>query len=428
MDNRGWILNYTDFGVTCAEELEQDEWSLYGGVDGGRPTFETPKGGLLTVVGWKGKKGSHKHYILECDKCAGDRELFGDGVFKSLKGVMVKGGCSCGCSFNPKLTEAQSVVIAKRAAEKRGYSFLGWVGGFNGVHTKCHLICHEHGEWKSTSLGNLRAGKGCIGCANAKMRLSTLRDNASHIEEFMSTGKFLAGTRFWREGRATGRWSYICPKCSNDEYVVAGLCCGKFSAAVGHLKSGRLSCRCSPAYRWTQEQREHQIKNEMVQRSDKEPPNFKFVGWKSRNGYTNSESGFIFSCSRHGDQVVSVANFLYRHQGCPLCAGKNQQQCYLHQVKDNGVPVALKLGIARDWQGRLRGQNMKNLFQAQNIGVWEFENVDDCKSAERECKQTLKTGVLSSREMKDGWTETVSTLDLDKVIAIYEKHGGERIR
>lgn len=38
-------MNYSDFGVTCAEELEQDEWSLIG------KTFETPKGGVLTVVG-----------------------------------------------------------------------------------------------------------------------------------------------------------------------------------------------------------------------------------------------------------------------------------------------------------------------------------------------------------------------------------------
>ena len=30
-------LNYTDFGVKGPEELEQDEWSLHGGEDGGRP-------------------------------------------------------------------------------------------------------------------------------------------------------------------------------------------------------------------------------------------------------------------------------------------------------------------------------------------------------------------------------------------------------
>lgn len=42
-------MNYSDFGVTCAEDLEQDEWSLT------KPTFETPKGGVLTVVGIAGK-------------------------------------------------------------------------------------------------------------------------------------------------------------------------------------------------------------------------------------------------------------------------------------------------------------------------------------------------------------------------------------
>ena len=60
-------MNYTDFGVKGPEELEQDEWSLHGGEDGGRPTFETPKGGVLTVLGFhRPPKGQDKEYILVC--------------------------------------------------------------------------------------------------------------------------------------------------------------------------------------------------------------------------------------------------------------------------------------------------------------------------------------------------------------------------
>ena len=33
-------VNYADFGVSIPDELEQDEWSLHGGEDGGRPTFD----------------------------------------------------------------------------------------------------------------------------------------------------------------------------------------------------------------------------------------------------------------------------------------------------------------------------------------------------------------------------------------------------
>lgn len=51
-------MNYSDL-----QQIQQDEWSL------SRPTFVTPKGGILTVVGWSGKRGHNKCYIVECTEC-----------------------------------------------------------------------------------------------------------------------------------------------------------------------------------------------------------------------------------------------------------------------------------------------------------------------------------------------------------------------
>lgn len=111
-----------------------------------------------------------------------------------------------------------------------------------------------------------------------------------------------------------------------------------------------------------------------------------------------------------------------------MCAGQIQTQAYVNIVFDSDSAVALKIGIAKDYRVRIKQQNLKSIFHCENLGVWEFSSVHICRLAEEECKQTLKTGVLSAREMKDGWTETVSVLDLEKVIAIYEKHGGKRIK
>ena len=147
----------------------------------------------------------------------------------------------------------------------------------------------------------------------------------------------------------------------------------------------------------------------------------------SSTAYTNSSKMVSIRCKHHGYFEQLPANHL-KGSGCPLCAGHLQNQAYIHLVKDLDTVCALKLGIARDWLKRMLHQNKRNTFQVENVGVWQFNSVMRCKAAERECKQTLKTGVLNERELKDGWTETVSVLDLEKVIAIYEKHGGKRIK
>lgn len=416
-------MKYTDFGVTCAEELEQDEWSLT------RPTFETPKGGVLTVVGWKGRDRSNKRYIIKCSVCSMDKELFGDGVFKTTKGVF-NTQIPCGCSRIPRWTEDQQKVRINRQAKKQGYTFVGWGGGFRGNPTKCKLACPEHGEWESTTLVSALLGAGCPICGNERVRSARLKEDSFHIKNFMTAGKFSKGTKFWRSERQdrSGRtpyWNYTCPKCSQDKYVKAGLCDGVFEGHVTALSKGGLCCRCSPVYLWNQKQREYQISQEVSQRTN---PRLSFIGWVSPDGYTNNESKIILLCAEHGECQISVASLINKHQGCPRCAGKNQKKAYIHMVMDGDSFVALKFGIANNPKQRLSEQNRRNIFQCDVLGVWEFPEVGYCKNAELECKQTLKTGVLSAREMKDGWTETVSVLDLEKIIAIYEKHGGKRIK
>ena len=89
--------------------------------------------------------------------------------------------------------------------------------------------------------------------------------------------------------------------------------------------------------------------------------------------------------------------------------------------------MAVKFGIANNAIIRNRQQNRTSVYPVKGCGVWEFETKGDCVSAERECKQTLECGILTKEEMPDGWSETVDVKDLEKIISIYEKHGGVRI-
>lgn len=414
-------MNYTDFGVNGPDELEQDEWSLT------RPTFETPKGGTLTVVGWKGRSGKGKRYLTICGICSNDKELFGDGLFGSLKFGLSRGFSPCGCSVKHTWSEDQYRIRAKREAISRGCDFNGWAGIFNGRATKVALSCAEHGEWITTRLDSFLQGCGCWACARKSITLARVKKDTIHIEGFMSSGKFPSGAKFCRSSKGIKFWDYTCPKCSHDKYVRAGLCSGVFESTLTDLRSGQIPCRCSSAPRWTQEQRRFQIEEEMSLRREDGRADLQFVRWESEMGQVNKRRKFTYLCLLHGEGEMSVDNFL-RGKGCPGCAGRNQLQAYINVVVDEEIPVAIKLGIANNSDIRLSCQNRSNLFQSSRIGVWKFKEVKDCKASEAECKQTLQTGILSAREMKDGHTETLSTLDLEKVIAIYEKHGGVRIK
>lgn len=403
--------------------INHDEYSL------SRPTFPTPKGGVLTVVGWKGKSGYNKKYAVKCSVCSKDPELFGDGTFSTTKSDLNRGCAPCGCSLIPKWTENQNKVRVQREATTRGFEFMGWVEPYKGIHTKLLLSCPIHGEWNSTHISSFLAGRCCPACRADRTREISMKEDSFHINEFIGTGAFKEGAKFYRSERKDSRgypayWNYKCPACTHDEYVKAGLCSGVFESCVSGLKMGKVPCRCAKNYRWTQEQREYQIKKEIIRRRDNNLADYTFVRWD--NKYKNPSSKFKYLCKEHGEQKISVSDFL-SGCGCPECANQSQRQAYINVVTDSNTPVALKLGIANESTYRLKKQNYKNLFQMINIGVWEFPTVKSCKSAERECKKKLTCGILNEREIKDGWTETTSIQNLDAIIIIYKKHGGIRM-
>lgn len=114
-------------------------------------------------------------------------------------------------------------------------------------------------------------------------------------------------------------------------------------------------------------------------------------------------------------------------RGCPQCAGHNQQQLYINIVKDNDIIVALKFGIAKDSDRRLNSQNSCNMFFMERICLYDFSTVKQCKAAERAIKKKLKTGILTERELKDGYTETVSVSDLENLQKIITQYGGKLV-
>lgn len=213
--------------------LQQDEWSLmsktFGELD------------QLYVVGHDGNKGNKKHYILKCVICARDRELFGDGYFKSVKNSLVNlGYIPCGCSSHTKWSEYQYSVLCSRKAEQLGYKFLSFKGKWKASGTRLLLLCKEHGEWGTCTIGHLlNCGSGCPKCSGELIGIRSLKPDELMINSFLKTGLYHPDSKFWRSDKTDSMghypyWVMSCPECG-----------GQAETTSSRLQLGRRPCNCN---------------------------------------------------------------------------------------------------------------------------------------------------------------------------------------
>lgn len=374
-------------------DLEQDEWSSQ------ELKFPTRRGGFLRPKGIFGRdKWGTKKYVVECDICG--------KMYTCTKQFVVNGGMPCLCSKSSRLTRETLIEDAKREASKQGVEIIKIEWAPKSARHKILLRCKMHGEYR-TGLNILRGGSRCPQCAQVfkvKKPKPVLHKNSPSQYKFHST---------------EGRYVLItCDKCSKDKFVKGGVCTGIFRTTRANLSYGVVCCRCSPSPRLSVEQKTYNLLTEGA---------FEKYPFVKTSGPNNSSLCFVRHCRKHGDFETRYDIILKQKSICPLCAGRVQRQSYIHTVFDGDVPVALKIGIAKETSVRLYRQNKINLFRMENVGVWVFDDVSHCKAAEKQCKKELECKVLTKRELSDGWTETTHIKNLDRIIEIYENHGGKRI-
>lgn len=305
----------------------------------------------LEVLSIIDKIGYTKTYSVKCHKCANDPELFGDALFKSYRSNILRNYLPCGCGARPLWTERQFTIICERESIKRGFTFSGFSGDFQGNKTKLELICPIHGIWNSTSINHFLKGRGCPGCKSVtcanvnKGNTHSRIDDDIMIRSFMSTGAFHPDTTFKRcdpilTNRSVSDWVINCPECKTE--VIA---------KSSNIRLGYKLCACN----------------------------------KPRQKYT-----------------------------------------YINIVSDKDNILAIKYGIATNPEDRLKKQAWKSVYTMSNYGVWEFSDYQSCRNAETYCKRIFQQA-LSREEMPDGFSETTYPFNIDKIINIYESHGGHRV-
>jgi len=218
--------------------IRQDDWSLKGLTFGSRSQ--------LQVVGWSGKCGSSKYYILKCQECSKDPELFGEGYFRSMKGDLLQGHLPCGCATARRWTKDQYITLCLRKARDVGVGFLGFSGDWSGKSTRVELECPIHGAWDTTNINNLlNFGTSCPECKFEMLANIATKPDSELIESFFNSGSFHPSTLFSRSKRLTKEgfksyWYVECPDCGET---------GESRGA--DLQQGKRPCACSPSRQQT---------------------------------------------------------------------------------------------------------------------------------------------------------------------------------
>ena len=270
-------------------------------------------------------------YQLVCSICDED-EMHRGRIYISKKGWLNEGRIPCQCEKKGLNRKEQAARIVSACSE-RELEFLGFVGEYNGTYTKLKLRCLRDGhEWETSSVNNFFAkgrGRGCRICANASM----LPPDEESIKEFLSTGAFVEGTRFWRLPLdPQNRWACHCPICSNDELVKQGLCSGVFISTRSSLRKGSKSCRCSKPM-LTPEQREYQVRKRI---KDENLP-YKFLGWKGE--WEGANTRVHLYCEEHGDFSPVVHSFMVGTL-CASCAKTGfdpNKRAFVYVLRAEGI-------------------------------------------------------------------------------------------
>lgn len=337
------------------------------------------KDDCMEIVGWWKDEPfdscNLRNYEVHCKKCVEDPELFGPALFKSRRSSMVKGQIPCGCSIAPKWKTEQYHVILKRLGIEGGYISeipKGLIEAKTKINSTC-LVCRH--EW-ITNVNCLQSGSGCSKCVIKRNSLKRRLADDVMCKSFMSTGKFIDGTKFKRvENGKKHHWEVYCPVCSNDEYVEGGVCSGKFRALASNLSTGKKPCRCSNTFTWTKEQREFKIKKIIVE----DKLSYSFIDW-SEKGYHGAFSKFNIKCEDHGTWEAGVDKFVNMGQRCPTCSSNGgyspQKTGYLYVLRVSGMTSDFTgFGISNKPARRLANHN-KSLseygYRVVNYEVFEM--------------------------------------------------------
>lgn len=287
-------------------------------------TYQTIKGGTLTVVGVEGQT-----CYLECSICSLDKELFKD-PFKVNRYSLVSCGarpCICSLKGGFSWSKEQQALRCKRVCESNGEEFLGFNDETFKGSSKIKVKCVKGHITNTRTIFNLLSGTyGCSECRGDKISKSS-----THM--WVGKKRFVGDiTHTVKEFTPDKYLLYECSSCSLDKELFPDL----FRISRSDWKK-RYTCGCVGQTRWTKEQFKVLCARAV---EDKEGITFIDLVGDYKGCYTN----ILQNCEIHGEWDTStIDKLIYSSRGCPTCASTNHPAgLYTKRLEDLDVLYLLR--------------------------------------------------------------------------------------
>lgn len=294
-------------------------------------SFRNKSGNLCKVLYIDGTyETGHLKYIVECEVCSKDKELWPEGSIHSKKHLISKGKSGCGCYKGTRWTESQYKLIIERKCGDLGFKFKGFVAPDSNITLGSYLRLYNPDTgnfWETCTLASFLANTG------ADPSLKMYNTNKTSSIKFLKTCdipedkvvKFVGG-----KAENTYTWEFQCKICSQDVVTnVLGLEYARFKTSPSGIRKCMYQCRCAARYIWSSEEREVILKDILSKE------NHTWSGWV--NGiYKNQYSKFGWVCSEGHLCETTVKSFIKNGTRCRTCHLINTPYLHGHYPKREG--------------------------------------------------------------------------------------------
>lgn len=364
------------------------------------------------ILGYIGYAYSNKIYVFKCDICAKDSEMFGEGYFTSTyTNLYYVKNIPCGCSPRYRKTFKESIVFATRLAEERGFKVVSVTEKYPVSESEIVLVCTRHGNEIRNTFATFNAKKaGCRGCSSEmtgdrfRIEEETLVLRLEHTLEG-SKHRFISFLENYK-----GTLTKCLFECQDHgEWEVTRL--GDVFA------EGRAFC---PGCKY-------ELASSLKRQDDKLIERFEKSGLYPKGSKVSRDEKDITKwsvyCSVCNETFMTTYANLNKNIIDCKC-GRFYKKAYIMGVFDNEIPIALKFGVSNQPEIRRCQIANKSVYEVKLLEIWEFPNSDSRRNAEKCCKRSLLTGIISKLEMASGFAETTEISNYNLITKIYKDFGG----
>lgn len=376
-------------------------------------TYQTPKGGTLTVIGYSDKRrGKNIIWHVECSICSIDKELFPE-PFNGNKFQMDSGQCPCACSPY-RYSERQNVIRLKR----KGLIVKRVVGKTFHVEDIENDVCY------SSDVTRLLNGYSFEPVIKKSLRLRVESENSSESRMISAKNEFnylAVKNGFTLLGEYLNAHVPVKIKCKNGHIT---------SPQPAGLKHRGWTCgRCN------------RIQEKQKAESEKRALDcgYKIIkrGKRSSNGTENQS---IVKCLACGfDFKITVSKLLSPsssdwHEKCPVCTNKKKELRFINAAtangfevlssfKDNNSRVKVKCSFGHEISVRPYNFSLNPNCQECNGGGYKSSRPGYLYILRHESESFYKIGISNNPKQRIIQLRRATPFSFD-VIGIYHNNDG----